>query len=65
MAGLRTSPVSMQQITNQVRTAQRQGLGVVFFYYETLWNNASESFKDRLAGFKQLFPYPAFRLAAE
>ncbi|BAZ81809.1 hypothetical protein NIES73_30770 [Sphaerospermopsis kisseleviana NIES-73] len=65
MAGLRTSPVSMQQITNQVRTAQRQGLGVVFFYYETLWNHSQETFQERLAGFKNLFPYPAWRLAAE
>ena len=65
MAGLRTSPVSMQQIKSQVRTAQGRGLGVVFFYYETLWNNASESLQKRLAGFKNLFPYPALRLAAE
>lgn len=65
MAGLRTNPVSMKQITSQVRTAQRRGLGVVFFYYETLWNHSQESFKERLAGFKNLFPYPAVRLAAE
>jgi uncharacterized lipoprotein YddW (UPF0748 family) len=65
MAGLRTSPVSMQQITNQVRTAQRRGLGVVFFYYETLWNHSQETLQQRLAGFKNLFPYPALRLAAE
>lgn len=65
MAGLRTSPVSMQRITSQVRTAQRQGLGVVFFYYESLWNHSQETFKQRLAAFKKLFPYPAWRLAAE
>ncbi|WP_242039811.1 glycoside hydrolase family 10 protein [Anabaena sphaerica] len=65
MAGLRTSPVSMRQIKSQVRAAQQRGLGVVFFYYETLWNNSSEALKDRLAGFQSLFPYPALRLAAE
>ncbi|MEA5578055.1 glycoside hydrolase family 10 protein [Anabaena sp. UHCC 0451] len=65
MAGLRTSQVPMRQIKSQVRAAQQRGLGVVFFYYETLWNNSSESLKDRLAGFKTLFPYPALRLAAE
>ncbi|TAE59323.1 MAG: glycoside hydrolase family 10 protein [Nostocales cyanobacterium] len=65
MAGLRTNPVPMQQITSQVRTAQQRGLGVVFFYYESLWNNSQESFKKRLAGFKNLFPYPAVRLASE
>ncbi|QYX33168.1 glycoside hydrolase family 10 protein [Sphaerospermopsis torques-reginae] len=65
MAGLRTSPVPMRQITEQVRNAQRQGLGVVFFYYETLWNHSQETFQERLAGFKNLFPYPALRLASE
>jgi uncharacterized lipoprotein YddW (UPF0748 family) len=65
MAGLRTSPVSMRQIKSQVRIAQRRGLGVVFFYYETMWNHASESFQERLTGFKSLFPYPALRLAVD
>jgi uncharacterized lipoprotein YddW (UPF0748 family) len=65
MAGLRTSQVPMRQIKSQVRAAQQRGLGVVFFYYETLWNNSSESLKERLAGFKTLFPYPALRLASE
>ncbi|NES99363.1 MAG: family 10 glycosylhydrolase [Sphaerospermopsis sp. SIO1G1] len=65
MAGLRTSPVSMKQIKSQVRTVQRRRLGVVFFYYETLWNHTQESFQQRLAGFKNMFPYPAVRLASE
>lgn len=61
MAGLRTNPVSMQQITAQVRAAQRQGLGVAFFYYESLWNHSQESKSDRQSGFQTLFPYPALR----
>ncbi|WP_234300785.1 glycoside hydrolase family 10 protein [Sphaerospermopsis aphanizomenoides] len=65
MAGLRTKPVPMQQIKSQVRAAQQRGLGVVFFYYESLWNNAQESLNERLSGFKSLFPYPALRLAAD
>ncbi len=65
MAGLRTSPVSMQQIKSQVRISQRKGLGVVFFYYETMWDHVSESFQERLAGFKTLFPYPASRLTLD
>ncbi|MBD2416811.1 glycoside hydrolase family 10 protein [Anabaena cylindrica FACHB-243] len=65
MAGLRTKPVSMNQIKSQVRAAQQRGLGVVFFYYESLWNNSSESFSQRLKGFQSLFPYPALRLAIE
>nr|WP_241993428.1 glycoside hydrolase family 10 protein [Trichormus variabilis] len=65
MAGLRTKPVSMRQIKSQVRAAQQRGLGVVFFYYESLWNNSSEPLNERLTGFKSLFPYPALRLAAD
>jgi uncharacterized lipoprotein YddW (UPF0748 family) len=61
MAGLRTNPVPMQQIKAQVRAAQQRGLGVAFFYYESLWNYAPESLKERLSGFQSLFPYPALR----
>ncbi|MTJ06265.1 MULTISPECIES: glycoside hydrolase family 10 protein [unclassified Anabaena] len=65
MAGLRTKPVSIQQIQSQVRAAQQRGLGVAFFYYESLWNAAPEPLKERLAGFKNLFPYPSQRTALE
>ncbi|BAZ84220.1 glycoside hydrolase family 10 protein [Dolichospermum compactum] len=65
MAGLRTKPVSMQQIQSQVRAAQQRGLGVAFFYYESLWNTAQGGLTERLAGFKSLFPYPAFRTAVQ
>ena len=56
MAGLRNRPVSIRQIKTQVRAAQRRGLGVTFFYYESLWNYAQESVELRQAGFKTLFP---------
>ncbi|MFM7365563.1 MAG: glycoside hydrolase family 10 protein [Cuspidothrix sp.] len=65
MAGLRTKPVSMQQIYTQVRAAQQRDLGVAFFYYESLWNTAPEPLQERLAGFKNLFPYPALRTALQ
>jgi uncharacterized lipoprotein YddW (UPF0748 family) len=65
MAGLRTKPVSIKQIQAQVRAAQQRGLGVVFFYYESLWNHSSELLKERLSGFKNIFPYPAWRLVKE
>lgn len=65
MAGLRTKPVPMQQIKSQVRAAQQRGLGVVFFYYESLWNKTPEPLSVRFSGFQSLFPYPALRLAAE
>lgn len=63
MAGLRTKPVSIQQIQSQVRAVQQRDLGVAFFYYESLWNIAPEPLRERLAGFKNLFPYPALRMA--
>ena len=62
MAGLRTKPVSIQQIQSQVRAVQQRDLGVAFFYYESLWNIAPEPLRERLAGFKNLFPYPALRM---
>lgn len=63
MAGLRNKPVSMQQIQSQVRASQQRGLGVSFFYYESLWNRSQESKQQRKAGFQAMFPAPAFRSA--
>ncbi|MBH8561969.1 glycoside hydrolase family 10 protein [Nostoc sp. CENA67] len=65
MAGMRNRPVPIQQIQSQVRAAQGRGLGVAFFYYESLWNYAPESLSERLAGLQSLFPAPAFRSAME
>lgn len=61
IAGLRNRPVSMSQIQSQVRAAQQRGLGVTFFYYETLWEYASEPATQRQEGFLSLFPNPARR----
>ncbi|BAY23275.1 hypothetical protein NIES2100_30390 [Calothrix sp. NIES-2100] len=61
MAGLRNRPVSMQQIQSQVRAAQQRGLGVTFFYYESLWDYAQEPVAQRQAGFQELFPNPVVR----
>lgn len=61
MAGLRNKPVPMQDIKSQVRASQERGLGVAFFYYESLWNYTPETLSDRQSGFQSLFPYPALR----
>ncbi|HAZ45571.1 MAG TPA: hypothetical protein DDW76_00950 [Cyanobacteria bacterium UBA11369] len=61
MAGLRNRPVSMQQIQSQVQAAQERGLGVTFFYYESLWERAPEPVAERQAGFQNLFRTPALR----
>ena len=61
MAGLRNRPVSMQQIQSQVQAAQERGLGVTFFYYESLWERAPEPVAERQAAFQNLFRTPALR----
>jgi uncharacterized lipoprotein YddW (UPF0748 family) len=63
LTGLRNNPVSMRQIQSQVRASQSRALGVSFFYYESLWDEASEPIAERQAGFQALFPYPVFRSA--
>jgi uncharacterized lipoprotein YddW (UPF0748 family) len=65
MTGLRNNPVPMQQIKSQVRAAQERGLGVTFFYYESLWNDALEPLNERQVGFGSLFPSPALRARIE
>lgn len=65
MTGLRNNPVPMQQIKSQVRAAQERGLGVTFFYYESLWNYAPEPLNERQAAFENLFPSPALRARVE
>lgn len=54
LAGLRNRPVPMWQIQSQARASQERGLGVAFFYYESLWDQASEPVQERLSGFAQL-----------
>lgn len=63
ITGLRTRPVSIRQIQSQVRAARGRGLGVSFFYYESLWNHATESVAQRQSGLQALFPSLALRAA--
>ncbi len=65
MAGLRNSPVPIQQIKSQVRAAQERNLGVSFFYYESLWNSAPEPVAARQAEFQTIFFTPAIRAKVE
>lgn len=63
LTGLRNQPVPMQLIQAKVRAARARGLGVAFFYYESLWDEAPEPIAERQSNFQSLFSYPAFRLA--
>ncbi|MBD2532026.1 glycoside hydrolase family 10 protein [Nostoc flagelliforme FACHB-838] len=61
MAGLRNRPVSLPQIQSQVQASQQRGLGIGFFYYESLWNVAPEPAAQRQEAFAALFPNSALR----
>ncbi|NEQ29317.1 MAG: family 10 glycosylhydrolase, partial [Microcoleus sp. SIO2G3] len=60
LTGLKSKPISLSQIQKQVDAVRQRGFaGVSFFFYETLWNNASEPSDERQAAFRLLFPMPA------
>ncbi|MBD2577863.1 glycoside hydrolase family 10 protein [Oscillatoria sp. FACHB-1406] len=61
LTGLRNRPMPMQYIQQKVWTARDRGLGVSFFYYETLWDDAPEPVEQRQSSFQALFPRPALR----
>jgi uncharacterized lipoprotein YddW (UPF0748 family) len=61
LTGLRRQPVSMGQIQSQVFAAGDRGLGAVFFYLESLWDEGPESASDRVSGFQYLYPRSAMR----
>ncbi|MBW4643745.1 MAG: glycoside hydrolase family 10 protein [Goleter apudmare HA4340-LM2] len=61
MAGLRNRPVALPQIQSQVQAAQQRGLGVGFFYYESLWDIAPEPVAQRQSAFTALFPNSRLR----
>ncbi len=64
IAGLRTRRIPIQQIQSQVRAAQQRGLGVAFFYYESLWDTGPEAENERKSGFQAIFPNPVLRARA-
>ncbi|MEH2346807.1 MAG: glycoside hydrolase family 10 protein [Nostoc sp.] len=61
MAGLRNRPVSIARIQSQVEALQQRGLGIGFFYYESLWDIAPEPAAQRQSAFAVLFPNSASR----
>lgn len=63
LSGLRNSNVPMSRIYSQAITVQERGLGISFFYYESLWGYGPESASDRQRDFQYLFRSPAPRFA--
>jgi uncharacterized lipoprotein YddW (UPF0748 family) len=63
LTGLRNRPMPMSMVQSQVMRATAQGLGVAFFYYESLWYDAPEPVAERQARFRDLFSVPASRFS--
>ncbi|MBL1210618.1 glycoside hydrolase family 10 protein [Geminocystis sp. GBBB08] len=62
LTGLRNKPIPITLIEEKVRQARRHRLGVAFFYYETLWENAPSETNDlRKAVVRALFFDPQRR----
>ncbi|HAA33356.1 MAG TPA: hypothetical protein DCE56_43585 [Cyanobacteria bacterium UBA8553] len=61
LTGLRNKPVPMDRIQAKVRASRDRGLGVSFFFYESLWEYAPEPITERQSNFQALFNVPAFR----
>jgi uncharacterized lipoprotein YddW (UPF0748 family) len=54
LSGLRNRQIPMAQIQAQTQFVRAQGLGVTFFYFESLWDSAPEPSPMRQAQFQAL-----------
>lgn len=62
LSGLKGRPILWDQIYQQVKMArERNFAGISFFFYESLWNLATESPQRRQAALKNLFHHQAER----
>jgi uncharacterized lipoprotein YddW (UPF0748 family) len=62
LSGLKNRPTPINTIEQQVQeTRQHQLAGVSFFFYESLWNWAEESPRERQNKLQKLFPTQALR----
>jgi uncharacterized lipoprotein YddW (UPF0748 family) len=64
MSGQRNRPAALPLLEEKVRANRNQGLGVAFFYFESLWNLGPESAQQRMAALGRWFAAPAPRRAA-
>jgi uncharacterized lipoprotein YddW (UPF0748 family) len=54
LTGLQNRYIPMAQIQSQTQAAQARGLGVAYFYYESLWDYAPEPVAERQSHFQTL-----------
>lgn len=64
LTGLPTKQVPMALVNDKVYASRAQGMGVSFFYYQTLWDIAPEDKNQRIESFRRLFASPAPRSLA-
>ena len=55
MTGLRNRPNPIGLIRQKVQANRERGLGVAFFYFESLWNLGPEPPAERIAALAELF----------
>jgi uncharacterized lipoprotein YddW (UPF0748 family) len=58
LTGLRNRPIALPFIQEKVEAARQRGLGVIFFFYESLWQQASEPPEERKAAIQAMFSQP-------
>jgi len=61
LTGLRNRPVPMRLVQSKVQAARSRGLGMAFFFYESLWDAAPEPPAERQSSFQVMFRTPAVR----
>jgi uncharacterized lipoprotein YddW (UPF0748 family) len=61
MSGQRNRPAPLDLVLAQSRAARNNGLGVAFFYYESLWDLDPTTASERRAALAELFAQPAVR----
>jgi uncharacterized lipoprotein YddW (UPF0748 family) len=62
MSGQRNRPTSLELLRQKVSVTRQAGLGVAFFYLESLWGLGPEPLDQRQALLARLFAAPASRL---
>jgi uncharacterized lipoprotein YddW (UPF0748 family) len=58
LTGLRNRPTALPFIQEKVEAARSRGLGIIFFFYESLWQGAPEPAADRQAAIQAMFSKP-------
>jgi uncharacterized lipoprotein YddW (UPF0748 family) len=64
LSGQRNRPTPADLLQQKVFASRQAGLGVAFFYLESLWNLGPEAIDQRQAMLAKIFAAPASRLGS-